>query len=71
MNRVENLKRMHEEMMMENDERAYDIWCVFGVPDEADEEDYTDIASDDEAYEEVLDLYAEIKEKIKEWEQED
>jgi hypothetical protein len=43
-----------------NDEEALDPWLMCGVPDDAWEEDYVDIASDHENYIEIVRLFAKI-----------
>lgn len=58
--RVEQLKAMHELMRNANDEYIYMTWIVTGIPDEPSEEDFQDIALDDELYNECFDLFVEL-----------
>ena len=58
--RVAQLKAMHELMRNANDEYIYGAWIVSGVPDEPFEEDFIDIALDDEMYNECFDLFVEL-----------
>lgn len=57
--RIEELKQMHERMMNMNHEDAY-MWWIEVVPDEPSEDDFRDIAEDDESFAEVKDLYLKI-----------
>lgn len=50
MSRTEELRLMHDTMICMNDERAYDEWTIYGVPDGATDEDLQDIADDDTMY---------------------
>lgn len=65
--RVAQLKAMHELISNANDEHIYMSWiCV--MPDGATEEDFRDIAFDDELYNECFDLFVElIKHKGNRW----
>lgn len=54
--RVEQLKAAEALMRLCNEENVFDSWLMLGIPDEADESDYIEIAEDDEAYNEILDL---------------
>lgn len=54
--RIEQLKVMHEAMKNSNDEDIYYAW-IYVVPDEPSESDFESIAEDDEAFEEVWQLF--------------
>lgn len=58
--RVTVLKAMDEAIRNMNDEEAMEPWLMCGVPDEACEEDYEDIASNHDSYIEVVGLFARI-----------
>lgn len=58
--RIAVLKAMDEAIRNMNDEDAMEPWLMCGVPDEACEEDYEDIASDHESYIEMVELFARI-----------
>lgn len=58
--RMNQLKAMHELMRNANDEEIYMTWIVTGVPDEPREEDFEDIALDDESYNECFDLFIKL-----------
>lgn len=58
--RMNQLKAMHELMRNANDEEIYMTWIVTGVPDEPREEDFEDIALDDDYYNECFDLFIEL-----------
>lgn len=58
--RIAVLKAMDEAIRNMNDEDAMEPWLMCGVPDEACEEDYEDIASDHESYIEMIELFARI-----------
>ena len=66
--RVAVLKAMDEAIRFMNDEDAMEPWLMYGVPDEACEEDYEDIASDHESYIEMVGLFAGI---VKDYAEED
>lgn len=55
--RIEQLKAMHSLMMNTNDEEIYMTWIALGVPDCPREDDFEDIAEDDESYNECFDLF--------------
>lgn len=57
--RVEQLKAMHELMRNANDEEIYMTW-IYTMPDEPSEEDFTDIALDDEMYNECFDAFIDL-----------
>ena len=57
--RVEQLKSMHEIMRNANDEEIYMTW-IYTMPDEPLEEDFLDIASDDEMYNECFDAFVDL-----------
>lgn len=54
--RISQLKAMHNLMCEVNDERIYISW-TYTVPDCPTEDDFIDIAMDDEEYNEVFDLF--------------
>lgn len=54
--RIEQLKVMHEVMKNSNDEDIYYAW-IYVVPDEPSESDFESIAEDNEAFEEVWQLF--------------
>lgn len=53
MSRVEELRLMHETMISMNDEEAYMEWITYGVPDEPSDDDFIDIAGEDDLYEDA------------------
>lgn len=57
--RVEQLKAMHELMRNANDEGIYMTW-IYTMPDEPSEEDFNDIAMDDELYNECFDAFIDL-----------
>jgi len=57
--RMEQLKAMHELMRNANDETVYMTW-IYLMPDEPSEEDFKDIAMDDEQYNDCFDLFVEL-----------
>ena len=58
--RIEQLKHMHELMLLANDEEIYMTWIVLGVPDCPEEDDFEFIAEDDESYNETVDLFCKL-----------
>lgn len=61
--RVEQLKAAESLMRLCSDEDMFESWLMLGIPDEADESDYIEIAEDDEAYNEILDLLVKLVSK--------
>ena len=57
--RVNQLKAMHQLMIQANDENIYVSW-IYLMPDCPNEEDFIDIAIDDEQYNECFDLFVEL-----------
>ena len=57
--RVAQLKAMHQLMLQANDETIYHTW-IYTMPDEPSEEDFVDIALDDEQYNECFDLFVKL-----------
>lgn len=55
--RIEILKRMQNVACRMNLECAYEYWSMYGIPDEPSEDDYVDIADDDEQYEEIAQIF--------------
>lgn len=65
--RVAQLKAMHQLMCEANDENIYMTW-IYVMPDGATDEDFKDIAMDDEQYNECFDLFVRlIKNKGNRW----
>lgn len=57
--RIAQLKAMHELMTEANDENIYMTWIYF-MPDCPSEEDFIDIAIDDEQYNGCFDLFVKL-----------
>ena len=57
--RIIQLKLMHELMRNANDETVYMSWILL-MPDEPMEEDFEDIAADDELYHDCFDLFVRL-----------
>lgn len=57
--RINQLKAMHNLMCEANDEGIYMTW-IYLMPDCPSEEDFIDIASDDEQYNECFDLFVKL-----------
>lgn len=57
--RVTQLKAMHQLMCEANDEYIYMAW-IYTVPDCPSNEDFIDIAMDDERYNECFDLFVKL-----------
>lgn len=57
---IEQLKSMHDLMLLANDEEIYATWIVTGIPDEPTEEDFSSIAEDEQSYNEVFDLFVRL-----------
>lgn len=57
--RVAQLKAMHQLMLQANDESIYMTW-IYLMPDCPSEEDFVDIALDDEQYNECFDLFVKL-----------
>lgn len=57
--RVAQLKAMHQLMMEANDEDIYMAW-IYLMPDCPRNEDFIDIAMDDEQYNECFDLFIKL-----------
>lgn len=60
--RVSQLKAMHTLMSIANDERIYCSW-IYTMPDGASEEDFIDIAMDDEQYNDCFDKFVRLIQK--------
>lgn len=58
--RLKNLKRMQNIACRMNIEDAYEYWSAYGIPDEPSEDDFVDIAEDDELYEDVVSAFVSI-----------
>lgn len=57
--RIEQLKAMHNMMLVANDEGIYMSW-IYLMPDGATDEDFADISIDDELYNECFDLFVKL-----------
>lgn len=57
--RVNQLKAMHQLMLEANDESIYMTW-IYRMPDCPSEEDFIDIATDDEQYNGCFDLFVKL-----------
>lgn len=57
--RMKQLEAMNHCMLQCNDEELFDEW-IFIFPDEASENDIKSIALDDEAYNDVCNLFARL-----------
>ena len=57
--RTNQLRAMHNMMCEANDENLYMSW-IYLMPDGATEEDFLDIAFDDELYNECFDLFVKL-----------
>lgn len=57
--RIKQLKAMHELMMLANDEEIYCTW-IYTMPDEPSEEDFIDIAEDDDMYNDCFDAFVRL-----------
>lgn len=57
--RIKQLKAMHDAMKNCNDEDIYYAW-IYVMPDEPSESDFVNIAEDDEAFEEVCNLFYDL-----------
>jgi hypothetical protein len=64
--RIEQLKAMHNFMLTANYEPIYYEWIMM-IPDNPSEEDFLDIAVDDEFYKDCCELFAELVQKVKKW----
>lgn len=54
------LRKMHNVAISDGDEDKYEVWITYGIPDGADNDDFLDIALDDSAYQEVVDLFGKL-----------
>ena len=61
--RVELLKKMHNYIIDMGDDLVYDIWIRDGVPDEPDDEIFEFIASDDDEWREICELFGKLVEE--------
>ena len=61
-NRIAILKAMHTLIVYANDESAYMEW-IYLVPDAPDEDDFDDIAQDDDLYGECCVLFRKLMKK--------
>ena len=57
--RISQLKAMHKLMLEANDEGIYMTW-IYLMPDCPTEEDFIDIAMDDDQYNECFDLFVKL-----------
>jgi hypothetical protein len=59
--RIKNLKLMDSIARKTDDEELfYDYWLALGVPDCATEDDYEDIAKDDEMYNDIVNVFKNV-----------
>lgn len=58
--RIGFLKDMHNYILDMGDDLVYDIWIRDGVPDEPDEEIFEFIASNDDDWREVCELFGKL-----------
>ena len=58
--KIELLKSMHHYIIEMGDDFIYDIWIRDGVPDEPDDEIFEFIASDDDEWREVCELFGKL-----------
>ena len=58
--RIGFLKDMHNYILNMGDDFIYDIWIRDGVPDEPDDEIFEFIASDDDEWREVCELFGKL-----------
>ncbi len=58
--KIELLKDMHNYILDMGDDLVYDIWIRDGVPDEPDEEIFEFIASNDNDWREVCELFGKL-----------
>ena len=61
--RVELLKGMHNYIIDIGDDFVYDIWIRDGVPDEPDDEIFEFIASNDDEWREICELFGKLVEE--------
>ena len=57
--RINQLKAMHNLMLLANDETIYMIWILY-MPDEPTDDDFIDIASNDYQYNECFDKFVKL-----------
>jgi hypothetical protein len=58
--KIELLKDMHNYILDMGDDFIYDIWIRDGVPDEPDDEIFEFIASNDDDWREVCELFGKL-----------
>lgn len=61
--KIELLKDMHNYILDMGDDFIYDIWIRDGVPDEPDDEIFEFIASNDDDWREVCELFGKLVEE--------
>lgn len=61
--RIGFLKDMHNYILDMGDDFIYDIWIRDGVPDEPDDEIFEFIASDDDEWREICELFGKLVEE--------
>lgn len=61
--KIELLKDMHNYIIDMGDDFIYDIWIRDGVPDEPDDEIFEFIASNDDDWREVCELFGKLVEE--------
>ena len=61
--KIELLKNMHNYIIEMGDDFIYDIWIRDGIPDEPDDEIFEFIASNDDDWREVCELFGKLVEE--------
>lgn len=61
--RIELLKSMHNYIIDMGDDFVYDIWIRDGIPDEPDDEIFEFIASNDDDWREICELFGKLVEE--------
>lgn len=64
--RANQLKVMHEFMCLANDEELYASWIVY-MPDGATEQDFIDIAEDDDLYKDIVKSFKRLVQFDEDW----
>lgn len=67
MSREEELRLMHETMTCMNHEDAYLEWICVGVPDEPSDEDFVDMAEDEECFMYTFTVFCRIFNRYKKY----
>lgn len=64
---MRKLKAMHELMCLANDENIYMAWATEGMPDCPSEQDFFEVALEEEECEEMFELFKELIQKKGYW----